>query len=107
MGRHKKYDNEEDRKLAIKESVKKAKKKYGQTEKGIKKRRIDCWKHSGIISDDFDKLYERYMDTKICDNCKIILICGNRASNRKCLDHDHITGEFRNILCNTCNRNRG
>ena len=103
MGRPKKYDNEEDRLLAIKESTKKAKKKYRQTENGIKKRRIDCWKFSGVISDDFDKLYERYINTEICDNCEIILICGNKAPNRKTLDHNHETGEFRNILCNTCN----
>lgn len=39
-----------------------------------------------------------------CDNCEV---CNVRFSDtiRKCIDHDHSSGEFRYILCNRCNSN--
>ena len=60
------------------------------------------WKKRGVKG-DYKKLYDIYINTTNCDICKVKLISGIRGNNKKCLDHDHITGEFRNILCNTCN----
>ena len=59
------------------------------------------WKKRGVISDDFDKLYEYYLSIDECENCGIELDSG--TGTKKCLDHCHNTGEFRNILCMTCN----
>ena len=80
---------------------------YRQTEAGKKSSRIWGWKKSGVIHHDFDELYQMYIDTKNCDICKVELCEGNFGSNKRVLDHDHSTGEVRNILCHTCNVRRG
>jgi lysyl-tRNA synthetase class II len=80
---------------------------FMQTETGIKLNRINNWKQMGVNCDDFDNLYEIYINTTHCQECNVELIGGSKASNRKCLDHSHETGEFRNILCHTCNVRRG
>jgi len=98
---YKKIYNEEN-----KEQIKEWSKEYNQTDKGKKIRRIGNWKHRGLICEDYDKLYEYYINTNECDNCGIELIEGLCGANHKCMDHSHKTGLFRNILCNTCNTTR-
>ena len=69
---------------------------------------ISNWKKIGIIVDDYDEPFERYKETKECDNCGVDLFGLGRE--RKCCDHDHdITDKpnFRNILCCYCNLMRG
>ena len=66
-----------------------------------KRETIYIWKRLGVISDDFDKLYDYYLSIDECENCGIELDSG--TGTKKHLDHDHKTGLFRNILCQTCN----
>ena len=83
-------------------------KEYNQSDKGIKLFRISNWKKSGLICDNFEALYEHYLKTAYCDACKVELTYDKITTpTRKCLDHCHETGLFRNILCHSCNVKRG
>ena len=62
------------------------------------------WKKRGVIDEDYNKLYEYYLSIEECDNCGVEL--NQDGATRKCLDHDHKSGLFRNILCNVCNVTR-
>lgn len=80
---------------------------YQQSPAGIKTRRISDWRCRGVICDDFDELYERYLNTKFCEECNVELtIDKTRTNQSRCLDHDHNTGEFRNVVCCSCNNKR-
>ena len=100
----KKYDKEYSKQWY--QNNKEYKKEYNQTEAGIKRHRIKNWKQKGVSLDyDFNIIYDIYIDCKVCDYCNVELVEGNYGGNKKCLDHNHSTGEIRGILCNTCNTN--
>jgi len=85
-------------------------KEYNQTPQRKKIVKISDWKSQGIISNDYDVLYERYINTENCENCDCILTVDKKMTKTtRCLDHDHsITDSenVRNILCNSCNIKR-
>lgn len=105
-----------------KEALKKQQKAYRVKNKDkIKKREKDnchtierrkivkkcSWKKNGLNMENFEQIWKRYCETTHCDNCNVLLTLGITGSFFKCMDHSHITGEFRNILCQTCNVRRG
>jgi hypothetical protein len=66
-----------------------------------KKQIIYGWLYQGMIdpfNDDCETIYNRYMNTTNCDLCNISF-----SDKRKCMEHDHKTGLFRNIVCCSCN----
>jgi|TARA_R100000081_G_scaffold79485_1_gene46277 hypothetical protein len=73
---------------------------YGKTEKGKKILTIGQWKHKGLICDNYDQVYQLWLDSTHCDKC-------GRDYNGtiKCMDHCHTTGAFRAIVCSKCNNN--
>ena len=85
-----------------KEHKQQQQKEWSKSEQGRKSRRIKNWKVKGIIHDDFDTIYDIYINTKECDVCKVELTDG-RGKNCRNLDHDHETGKIRGIICKRCN----
>jgi hypothetical protein len=91
-----------------KEQKKEYFKQYRQTEKGKKSNRIGNWKTYGVVHPDFDELYEKYINTEHCELCSVKLTEDKRTTHTtRCLDHCHETGEFRNVVCHSCNVKRG
>jgi hypothetical protein len=72
---------------------------YKQTPQGIKTRVLNHWKSYGVICNDFDKLYDLYINTDKCMYCEKVFA----DSFDRCLDHDHKTGLYRAVLCRVCN----
>lgn len=85
------YEHREERLLKVRE--------YQATPKGQKTLRKRDWKRRGMNMDNFDDIYEKYLNSEKCESC------GKEYThnNKKCLDHSHTTGEFRGIICNNCN----
>jgi len=82
-------------------------KEYRKTPTGYKTTKKTQWKAFGLNMNNFESIFKRYMQTSNCDNCKVLLTI-DRISTKttKCMDHDHQTGEFRNVLCHCCNIRR-
>jgi len=90
-----------------KEKVTQRHKAYDQTEQGKKMNRIRRWKHAGVICENFDDLYDYVINCKDCENCGIELTVDKQSTaTTRCLDHCHETGEFRDVLCHSCNVKR-
>jgi hypothetical protein len=59
------------------------------------------WKQYGLIHDDIDMLYKEYINTFNCNHCHKEF----KNTRERHLDHCHITGKFRKIVCHACNTN--
>ena len=80
---------------------------YAKTDANKKSKRICKWKLAGVKHPDFNELHDIWKAATNCADCDVILVeSGITGVNRKCLDHDHITGLFRGIVCHACNGRR-
>tara|TARA_R110002167_G_scaffold18294_3_gene68783 strand:- start:2866 stop:3327 length:462 start_codon:yes stop_codon:yes gene_type:complete len=109
----KKHSQSENRK----EAKKTHSKTYRESAKGkelIKERNIKYaldnpnkmviarWKFRGIIWDDYDIIYDLYINATICDYCSKEF----KNSLDRCCDHNHAITDANNIrgfLCQVCN----
>ena len=71
-----------------------------------KSKKISQWRRVNGLklkeNQTYDEIYETVMNTKNCELCKTEL-CEGRKTNGRTMDHDHITGFFRMVLCRKCN----
>ena len=82
--------------------------KYQATPAWSKSIRKSNWKKRGLIHPNLDELYDHYINTHNCEHCNIQLtVDRHKTPTTRCLDHCHESGEFRNILCFSCNVKRG
>ena len=80
---------------------------YVKTDANKKSKRICKWKSAGVKHPNFNELHDIWKAATNCADCNVILVeSGVNGANRKCLDHDHITGLFRGIVCHACNGRR-
>jgi len=76
-------------------------KAYNQTPNRKKSNSISDWKRSGLIHNNYEQLYDLYLQSTHCDVCK----SEYKDSSDRCMDHNHETNLFRQFLCQSCNRN--
>ena len=73
-------------------------------EKAIKSSRKKAWRERGLNMENFEEIYERYINTTHCDLCDVELTEDKiNTKTTRCMDHSHVTGEFRNVVCISCN----
>ena len=79
---------------------------YRQTPKGVRVNRINNWKQRGMLEPEegWEAFAEMVLNTTNCAECGIELT-EDRYNTRttRCVDHSHITGLFRNVVCHSCN----
>ena len=104
----KRSNKKKKRNPIIKKYVYKIRKRLANRRSCIKNKKNRClykWVRRGLITDNIDEVYKRYEETTNCDLCNVLL--KGIGSTKKCMDHSHSTGKFRNILCLSCNIKRG
>jgi hypothetical protein len=80
-----------------KERVNELNRQWRKTDKGKKASHKASWLKRGLhIGDDFDLIYERYINVKKCDFC-------NKEIKKPIMEHNHYSGECRGIVCHSCN----
>tara|TARA_R110000772_G_scaffold40536_1_gene94910 strand:- start:146 stop:583 length:438 start_codon:yes stop_codon:yes gene_type:complete len=84
-----------------KEKHKEYMKEYNETPEGKKAQTKSNWKSYGLDMDTFYYVYPIYLATTHCDRCNVLL--EGIGNNKKCMDHCHATGMYRNTVCKKCN----
>jgi len=71
---------------------------YNKTPAGKKVMMMGTWRHRGVINVN-DEMYNHYIASTHCECCSKEF----SSSRDRHLDHDHETGEYRWVICCSCN----
>jgi len=66
---------------------------------------INKWKQRGLILKEdqtYNDIYSYVMSIERCERCGINFD-DDIHNNKRCMDHNHRTGHFRQVLCHRCN----
>ena len=66
-----------------------------------------CWRGRGLIcreGETYKDIYYHVMSVNNCELCNIEF--DELSKNQRCMDHCHVSGYFRNVLCRKCNSGR-
>ena len=90
-----------------KEKILERKKEHDQTPQGKMTTRIGEWKLRGLVCEhreEYEYIYDRWLRSERCEEPR----CNKEytKNNVKNMDHCHLTGLFRDILCHSCNTKR-
>ena len=78
---------------------------YYKTGGGIRLRRLCDWRRRGVIFANREEelaFYQLFINTPNCQLCNVEFD-DNYKKQQRCLDHCHISGLVRNIVCISCN----
>tara|TARA_R110001583_G_scaffold16244_5_gene66552 strand:- start:850 stop:1185 length:336 start_codon:yes stop_codon:yes gene_type:complete len=81
-----------------KEKRKEYHKIYHKTPAGKKSHTMASWRSAGVINVT-DEMYNHYIATTHCECC----LKQFSSSKNRHLDHDHESGEYRWVICGSCN----
>lgn len=78
--------------------------KRNNPEKYKKAHKKATWRKAGLNMENFEEIYDRYINTSHCDMCEVLLTVDTVSTKTtKCMEHSHISGELRGIVCHSCN----
>ena len=78
---------------------------YSRTAGGIRLGRLCNWRKRGVIfasKEEESAFYLLFINTHNCELCGM-KFDDNYRNQKRCLDHCHISGLVRNIVCRSCN----
>ena len=61
-----------------------------------------CWKRRGLDMTNFEGIYLFYINCEYCELCNKKF---TKSTDRQ-MEHNHQTGEFRNVVCLKCNQRK-
>ena len=116
MGRHKKHDTEEERLEAKREYSKKwyNKNKHEKPKNKCAFKHEECNEIKNHIGGTYCQYHAQVMaksnkykipPNKVLELYKInnCVICNTNLEGKRCIDHNHKTGNVRNVICHNCN----
>lgn len=81
-------------------------KKINPEKEKLKYRKFHLKTNFNLTLDDYDKLFQQ--QNGICAVCKNPEIAKNQFGNKRlAVDHNHLTGKIRGLLCSKCNGGLG